>query len=111
MKKIKAADVYANFALLRDPLFLAPRMRCTIGFFTFCMFSKKVVISCFCKAAYEYANIGLLRDPLFWGPRMSVTSFFVNRVKLELTLNFFDLQTSSRQDARAVPKKEPPRGG
>ena len=27
------------------------------------------------------------------------------------TLNFFDLQTSSRQDARAAPKKEPPRGG
>ena len=73
MKKIKAADVYANFALLRDPLFLAARMRCTIGFFTFCMFSKKVVILCFCKAAYEYANIGLLRDPLFLAPRMRRT--------------------------------------
>ena len=37
-KKVKALQEHANFGLLRDSLFLGPRMRSVSGEFAFCVF-------------------------------------------------------------------------
>ena len=61
---------HANFALLRDPLFLGPRMRIVYRNLHFACFLLNNWSSSKMNGHQEHANFALLRDPLFLGPRM-----------------------------------------
>ena len=67
---------HANFALLRDPLFLAARMRMPMCIFDLCALLLDSCSPSKIKGHREHAGSGLLRDPLFLAPRMHCVSAF-----------------------------------
>ena len=76
-KKVKGHREHAGFGLLRDPLFLAARMRSVSAFFAFGMFLWNSCSVSKIEGHREHVGFGLLKDPLLLGPGMrSVSAFF-----------------------------------
>ena len=76
-KKVKRHREHAGCGLLRDSLFLDPRMRSVSTFFAFGIFLWNSCSVSKIEGHREHAGFGLLKDPLLSGPDMrSVSVFF-----------------------------------
>ena len=67
---MKADQEHANFGLLRDLVFLGPRMRISSEFSIFACFLLNSCSSSKVKGRREHTGLSLLGDPLFLGSRM-----------------------------------------